>query len=251
MRKYFWMVTIVACLIAPVIGSAQSFGTSKKGSSLPIITCDRFDCAEDYTARRDGAQFSAPEAPNSSVALAGPPPGQRLHWLAAGYPSCQSLGAGPVTYPDDFPYDPAVGGTSRLDPYVYILATNVQVPLGSTFASLSAPIETNLSASPAGAMATFARLQIKRSSESDGAWENVDAAYSYSIYGIPLPTSLYGRATYQGLVSLARLGPSAKVGIMPEQIDIRLIAYNVFSGDEAVTDIAWNQVCRGMLDLMF
>lgn len=207
-------------------------GPALGSNGIPALNCDRTNCSFADQSSKDSSN-TQPAAPSPNPTVVGPPAGQRYLWLGAGYPNCQSIKS-------------IVPIPTLPNPYVYISAATIPVPLGSTHATLLATAEGNISGGPAGSLAIAGVLQIKRSSTA--TWTNSVISYIYSHEGMSIPTSLYGTGSLQGLEDLASLPPA---GSVPDAIDVRLSIVPVYSSDGGFTTTNWSQVCKGKLILTF
>lgn len=249
MNSYSWSFAaalVMAGLVVPALGWAQAAPERNSGSTasagLPSLDCGLTDCRLDYGASNAKGQSGASAAAADPTPFdAAPPPGQRLVWRGADYPACQSLGTGHNLDPAN----PNVGRTIN-DPYEYIKATAIPVPLGSTHADLLSTVSINLSGGPGGAFGTVGFLQLRRGGTA--TWVNVNTAYGFSIRGHPDPQSLWGKATYQGVVDLASLPDGSGI---PGTVDVRMAYFNVFTFDGGFSNVNWNGVCHGLLRLTF
>jgi hypothetical protein len=234
-------VTVVLAT-APCALFAASPRNVYRGGGLPEIQCTRTTCTAHYPGT--SSRFSTngvrlltttppPATPDPTPVTVGPPAGQRYLWQGAGYPACQSLAAIP-TQP------------TYANPYVYISAPQIVVPLGSTHVSVIATYQVNLGGGPAGAAANFGLIQMKRSSSS--TWENMAYGYAFTTVGTPSAFSLYNTATFHTLVNLADLDPA---GLVPSEIDVRVVTYPIFSADSGYSSVAFDAVCLGQLQLSF
>lgn len=217
----------LAAVTSPTLAQRVSIGSQ---GQLPEIQCTATQCNLNYTVTQSPASAGVLAADPTPV-VAAPPAGQRYYWHGAGYPACQSL----VTMSPQ----PTISA-----PYDYIYANAVPVPLGSTHAALLASLQVNLGRGATGDAATVGMLQIRR---SGGTWYNVSVSYAYTIRGSSPPSSLYNRATYDGLVDLASLPGGSTV---PDLVDVRLGVFPFYTNTPA-SDVAWNSVCWGNLAVTF
>lgn len=224
----------IAAIMLLAFGSAMAGprpieGPIVKGEQLPELLCDQLSCAQKPVGATTQG-IVTPAAPSPLPYNVGPPAGQRFGWRGAGYPACQSLST-----------IPAPSGGS---PYEYIRADLIPVPLGSTHATLLSTVQANISGGPSGSAGVVALMQMRRSGTAP--WVTVDASYVYTVRGHPEPTSLYGTASYQAFESLAALPNGSGV---PEAIDVRLGTFSIFTA--TFTDVIYNAVCYGKLDVTF
>ncbi len=213
-------------LVAPCVSIAQSAG-SKRVNQLPRVQCDRFNCS---LVDRSSSQISTitPASPNPYPVDAGPPPGQRMRWVAPGHPSCQVLG----------------NSATLDDPYYYIVANEVPVPLGSTHASILVTLEGNLSGGDdTEAAGIYGLVEIRRSGVP--SWEYSGDFAVFTVHGFNHPQSLFGRGTFQGFERLGSL--SGGTGV-PELVDIRVGVFNLFTSGWTTN---FNEVCFGIMDVTF
>lgn len=200
-----------------------------KVEQLPELLCDRADCALKSVGTSTQA-IAAPAAPSPLPFNVGPPAGQRFGWRGAGYPACQTMNILPA---------PSAGS-----PYEYMRADLIPVPLGSTHVTLLSTIQANISGGPTGSAGVVGLFQMRRSGTTP--WVTVDASYVYTVRGNAEPTSLYGTASYQAFESLAALPNGSG---LPDAIDVRLGTFSIFTA--TFTDIVYNAVCYGKMDVIF
>lgn len=225
---------IFAAIMPLVLGSAMAAplslgGPVAKRDQLPEILCDSVGCSQ-KTVGATTQGIAAPAAPSPLPYNVGPPAGQRFNWRGASYPACQSMNTLPA---------PSAGA-----PYEYIRADLVPVPLGSTHATLLSSVQANISGGPSGSAGVVALMQMRRSGTTP--WSTIHAGYVYTVRGNPEPTSLYGTASFQAFESLAALPNGTGV---PDAIDVRVGTFSIFT--ETFTDVIYNAVCYGKLDVTF
>ena len=214
-----------------VAGPPSIGGPVANGEQLPELLCDRLGCTfkpVGATAHTQG--ITAPAAPSPLPYNVGPPAGQRFGWRGAGYPACQTMNT-----------VPAPSGGS---PYEYIRADLIPVPLGSTHATLMSSVQANISGGPSGSAGVVALMQMRRSGTT--TWSTIHAGYVYTVRGNPEPTSLYGTASSQAFESLAALPNGTGI---PDAIDVRVGTFSIFTA--TFTDVIYNAVCYGKLDVTF
>lgn len=218
---------VIAALALAMMPCAAWAGGSRAvalGQQLPEITCDATSCS----VVREVIRHGNPPTPQAAIPLpyeVAPPAGQRLLWRGGGYPSCQSI-----------------IGTAMGNPYDYIKGESIDVPLGSTHASLAATFETKLSGGPDGTGAAFGVLQVRR---SGGTWQNVSFGYASTFQGNTPSWHQYTMANYMGLVDLATLAGGTGI---PSTIDVRMAMWANYAGGFIVST---NEVCKGLLLLSF
>ena len=227
----FPLLTIAAA--GSSIALADRFSSPSSGE-LPQIQCDRFDCTLVPPSPNDFDPGAGLESPNPFPVTAAPPGGQRLFWTA----SCQNI----LTMSPQ---------PTFAQPFEYIKAENVAVPLGSTHASLLASGRFSLGGTPNNSGGDVGFLQIKRSSMS--TWENVQVAYAYTIPGgiTGSPPILYGIGTFHGVENLSKLQgtvPGDSTGDVPLAIDVRFALSPQKAG---AFQFLTNSVCDGRLELTF
>jgi len=224
---YAFLALVVAGASSAAV---PSFGVGAR-AQLPEFKCENFRCVE-VPASSEVLNNSPQIQPTSTVpVIAAPPAGQRLLWHAVNYPMCQNVR---IMNPQPT-FD---------DPYEYVLATDVPVPLGSTHASLASSFEVKLAGGPAGAGSDVGKLEIKRSSAVD--WNTVHIAYAYTLQGSATPAILYGTPNFTGLVNLADLPDGSGV---PVSIDVRMAVYPVYTSSFTTPTSNW--VCQGKLEVTF
>lgn len=209
---------------------------SKGSGGLPSLNCSQTRC--DFSSPDAGYLEAglSPAAPNPYPVVVGPPAAQRYLWRGANYPACQSLKA-------------LVPAATFGNPYVYMKAMTIPVPLGSTHASIVTTVEANLSGGPAGALGIAGLLQIKRSNSVN--WIIASSAYVYSVPGTPTPQSMYGTGSMQTLENLAALPVEVGSGGVPDAIDIRFASFPVYSSDGGFSNTNYSAVCKGSMTLSF
>jgi hypothetical protein len=231
LSKSVFSLVAMSLVAAGSATAGQTFtgGPAAKSDQLPELQCDGTSCSlKAITPTSPKAAHAA--VPSPLPYNVGPPAGQRFGWRGAGYPSCQTLNI-----------VPAPTGSA---PYEYIRADMIPVPLGSTHATLLSSVQANISGGPSGSAGVVGLLQMRRSGTT--SWVTVDASYIYTVRGNPEPTSLYGTASYQAFESLATLPGGTGV---PDAIDVRLGTFSIFTA--TFTDIIYNAVCYGKLDVTF
>lgn len=205
---------------------AQNLPTiASEGGQLPEVTCSATSCWAVTERVRLGAQ-PAPQVADPTPFVIAPPAGQRLLWRGANYPACQTI----------------IGTTSG-NPYEYIKAESIDVPLGSTHASLSVTLEAQFRGGPSGAGGSFGMLQVR---PEGGGWQNVSFGYAGTILGEEDSMNQFEQASYIGLVDLAALVGAG--GVVPSTIDVRLAIFESKAGDFTPVQ---NSVCKGLLELSF
>jgi len=221
-----WSFAGLTLVFGPAMAQRSSIGAKDQ---LPDIECSQTRCSliHDATpalATRPTEAFTQPD-------VVAPPSGQRYLWKGANYPTCQSF-IGMIPQP------------TLSDPYEYVYAQEVPVPLGSTHASLLASLQVNLRRGADGNAAIVGLLQIRRS--GSGAWANVSNSYAYNIVGQTPSQNLYNHATFDGLVDLASLPSGTGV---PSMVDVRMAAFPLYTSGSGVVERS--AVCWGTLQVAF
>lgn len=223
--NFAWMLSLGAVLALPA-ATAQSLPTiASESGQLPEIICSATSCWAVSERVRLGTG-PAPQVANPIPVVIAPPAGQRLLWQGAGYPACQTI-----------------IGTSSGNPYEYIKAESIDVPLGTTHVSLSVTLEAKFKGGPAGAGGSFGMLQVR---PEGGTWQNASFGYAGTILGDVNTTNQYEQASYIGLVDLAALIGAA--GVVPSRIDVRMA---LFENKALGFTAQENSVCKGLLELSF
>ncbi len=153
-----------------------------------------------------------------------PPTGQRLLWQGGGYPSCQS-----------------VENSTYSNPYEYIKGEGIDVPLGTTHATVSTTVEAKIAGGPTGAGGIFSMVQMR---PHGGTWQNVSSGFAAMALGTTPAFNQFSPASYMALVDLAELNG----GSVPSQVDVRVAVYVNAGYGFTVSQLA---VCKGQLLLTF
>jgi len=230
-----WLLLLTSICAMAMLGTAQAQpakSPTAAASGFPQINCSRLKCSLDYNSPT-GATIQAKQAASSSSMSTptniAPPPGQRFSWGGAGNSTC---------------FDMTSGSYGFANPYPYIEADSIPVPLGSSYASIMASMGVSLSGGPSGGIATVGFLQIRAS--PGGTWVNLDNAYALTQAGSAASIPIYSKATYQGLSNLTSLTGNNTV---PNLVDVRLAVFNLIL--PGFTNITSNQVCYATMELTF
>lgn len=225
-HKFLSLVAIATFGAGLGIASAAS-SSGRVTAQLPQLQCDRFACKT-----IDANTAVDLNSPNPYPVVAAPPSGQRLMWKAG----CSNI----------FTMNPQ---PTFVDPFAYVVAEDVPVPLGSSHASLLASARVSLAGQPSNSGGDVGFLQIKRSSVT--TWENSQVAYAFTIAGgVNPPAILYGIGVYHAVEDLASLAGTSgdPAGSIPPSIDVRLALAPQAAG--AFTFLT-NSVCDGRLEVTF